>query len=68
MSFAKVKGHSDLVRDMNSGAIINNDTSAIESRRKNLKLGSALEDINNMKEEISEIKSLLRELAKNASC
>ena len=68
MTFAKVKGHNDLVRDMNSGAIINNDTSAIESRRKNLSLGSALEDINNMKEEISEIKSLLRELAKNASC
>lgn len=68
MSFAKVKGHSDLVRDMNSGAIINNDTSGIESRRKNIRLGSALEDINNMKEEISEIKSLLRELAKNASC
>jgi len=67
MSFAKVKGHSDLVRDMNSGAIINNDASGIESRRKNIRLGSALEDINNMKEEISEIKSLLRELAKNAS-
>tara|TARA_Y100001960_G_C14459583_1_gene721391 strand:+ start:405 stop:566 length:162 start_codon:yes stop_codon:yes gene_type:complete len=53
---------------MNSGAIINNDASGIESRRKNIRLGSALEDINNMKEEISEIKSLLRELAKNASC
>ena len=67
MTFAKVKGHNDLVRDMNSGAIINNDTSAIESRRKNLRLGSALEDINTLKNEVSELKFLLRELTKNAS-
>ena len=67
MDFVKVKGHDGLVRDKNTGAIINVDDSAIEARRKSKHLGSALDDINMLKNEISEIKSLLRELVKNAS-
>tara|TARA_B100000427_G_scaffold51994_1_gene39896 strand:- start:5799 stop:6005 length:207 start_codon:yes stop_codon:yes gene_type:complete len=67
MDFIKVKGHDDLVRDKNTGAIINLDDSAIVARRKSKQLGSALEDINTLKNEVSEIKSLLRELIKNAS-
>ena len=67
MDFLKVDGHDGLVRDQNTGAIINLDDSAIEARRKSKHLGSALEDINMLKNEISEIKSLLRELVKNAS-
>ena len=67
MDFIKVKGHDDLVRDKNTGAIINLDDSAISARRKSKQLGSALEDINILKNEVSEIKSLLRELIKNAS-
>jgi len=67
MDYIKVSGHDGLVRDQNTGAIINLDDSAIESRRKSKHLGSALEDINMLKNEISEIKSLLRELIKNAS-
>ena len=39
----------------------------IEARRKVRHLNSALEDINMLKDEVSEIKSLLRELVKNAS-
>tara|TARA_B100000900_G_scaffold47227_2_gene35067 strand:+ start:12411 stop:12617 length:207 start_codon:yes stop_codon:yes gene_type:complete len=67
MDYIKVEGHDGLVRDKNTGAIINVDDSAIEARRKSKHLGSALDDINMLKNEISEIKSLLRELVKNAS-
>ena len=67
MDYIKVSGHDGLVRDQNTGAIINLDDSAIEARRKSKRLGSALDDINMLKNEISEIKSLLKELVKNAS-
>ena len=67
MSYIKVEGHDGLVRDETTGAILNHDSSAIEARRKLKHLNSALEDINMLKDEISEIKSLLRELVKNAS-
>lgn len=67
MDFAKVEGHDGLVRDQNTGAIINLDDAAIEARRKSKHLSSALEDINMLKNEIFEIKSLLRELIKNGS-
>ena len=67
MSYIKVSGHDGLVRDENTGAIINVDNSAIEARRKSKQLNSALQDINMLKDEVSEIKSLLRELIRNAS-
>ena len=67
MDYIKVSGHDGLVRDKKTGAIINLDDSAIEARRKSKHLGSALDDINMLKNEISEIKSLLKELVKNAS-
>jgi len=67
MSYIKVEGHDGLVRDETTGAILNHNDSAIESRRKQRQMSSALNDINMLKDEISEIKSLLRELAKNAS-
>jgi hypothetical protein len=67
MDYAKVEGHDGLVRDQNTGAILNLDNSAIEARRKSKHLSSALEDINMLKNEISEIKSLLRELIKHGN-
>ena len=67
MGYIKVKGHDGLVRDETTGAILNHNDSAIEARRKMKRLNSALDDINMLKDEISEIKSLLRELVKNAS-
>ena len=67
MDFIKVSGHDGLVRDQKTGAIFNVDDSAIESRRKSKQLSSALDDINNLKNDVSEIKSLLRELIQNAS-
>ena len=67
MGYIKVEGHDGLVRDETTGAILNLDDSAIEARRKSKQLGSALEDINKLKNDVSEIKSLLRELIQNAS-
>ena len=67
MDYIKVEGHDGLVRDKNTGAIINLDNSAIIARRKSKQLSSVLDDINMLKNEVSEIKSLLRELIKNAS-
>ena len=67
MDFIKVEGHDGLVRDKNTGAIINLDDSAIAARRKSKQLSSALDDINMLKNEVSEIKFLLKELIKNAS-
>ena len=67
MDYIKVSGHDGLVRDKNTGAIINLDNSAIVARRKSKQLSSALDDINMLKNEVSDLKSLLRELIKNAS-
>ena len=67
MDFVKVDGHDGLVRDQNTGAILNLDDSAIAARRKSMQLSSALDDINTLKNEVSELKFLLRELTKNAS-
>ena len=67
MDYIKVEGHDGLVRDQDTGAIINLDDSAITARRKSKQLSSALDDINTLKNEVSELKFLLRELTKNAS-
>ena len=67
MGYIKVKGHDGLVRDETTGAILNHNDSAIQARRKQKQLSSALDDINMLKDEVSEIKFLLRELIKNAS-
>lgn len=67
MDFVKVDGHDGLVRDQNTGAILNLDDSAIAARRKSMQLSSALDDINTLKNEVSELKSLLHGILKNAS-
>ena len=68
--FIKVKDHPHLSRDMNSRAIVNTNLSAYEAavRRKNAtkqqkdELRDAVRDINNLKCEMHEIKSLLLQL------
>ena len=67
MDFVKVDGHDGLVRDQNTGAILNLDDSAIAARRKSMQITSALDDINTLKNEVSELKSILRGIIKNAS-
>lgn len=66
----KVEGHESLVRDTSSNAVINNSTKDYESfmRQKELFVSRKLEiqeqanEINNLKDELSEIKSLLKQL------
>ena len=61
--YKKVEGHSDLVRDTQSGAIINNDTTAYQNyialREQKLR---EKERIENLEQDVSELKTLLKEL------
>ena len=62
----KVEGHSNLYRDENSGAIINNDSVSYNQyvnsiNQKELKR----KEMDDMKRDIDEIKSLLKEFLKS---
>ena len=69
-NYIPVEGNSDLVRDPKTDSIINTNTNAYEqyiSQRKKRKLEKEKslnieEDLANLKSEMNEIKSLLREL------
>ena len=68
--YLKVQGHSNLVRDMNTNAIINKDKSAYnlakrraeEAQRQRDEIRGATREINNLKCEMHEIKSMLKTL------
>lgn len=70
MEHYDIKGHKDLARDPKTGTIINVNSMDYEhyiasrdvKRSKNEKVESMEEDLANLKGEISEIKSLLKEL------
>ena len=59
-----VQGHKDLYRDEKSGAVINTDTNGYSQykRMKSAKM-SQNEEIDKMKEDIEEIKCLLKQIA-----
>tara|TARA_B100001287_G_C22630852_1_gene505044 strand:+ start:871 stop:1089 length:219 start_codon:yes stop_codon:yes gene_type:complete len=71
MNYLKVKGHDSLHRDPSTGAIINSNRGEflkhVEARKKMQRMETVVDDINNLKDELSEIKALLRELINNAS-
>ena len=68
--YIKVQGHSNLVRDVNSHAIINKDKNAYnlgkrraeEAQREREEIRGATREINNLKCEMHEIKSMLKTL------
>ena len=62
----KVKGYSHLYRDEKTGAIINTDTSAYRSRL-NIITSTEKEknEIKRMRDEIDELKGLLKELVES---
>ena len=68
--FLKVEGHASLVRDTATGAILNNNRTEYEEyldRKRKVEAREAeisqhTEDINNIKNELSDIKQLLIEL------
>jgi hypothetical protein len=65
-----VEGRPNLYRDKNSGAIINTDTSAYQQHLKYIqrtqnertKMETLENDVNSIKNEISELKSLVLQL------
>ena len=68
----KVEGHTNLVRDVNSNAIINTNKTdyqlymqRIKTRQKhNDKFKNAVREINNLKHELRDIKTLIKEIVK----
>lgn len=61
-----VEGHSDLYRDVKSGAIINSSVDDyhkyMESKAKRDRLQNAVDEIDTLKSEMTEIKTLLKQL------
>ena len=69
-NYMKVEGHADLVRDTNSGAIINRNRNAYEiakrraaeAQKQRDEIRGATREINNLKCEMHEIKDMLKTL------
>ena len=70
MSNVKVKGHTHLVRDLKSQAIINTDSDAYarymarkaKQTKKDDEMRSVVREVNSLKTEMFEIKKLLMEI------
>ena len=70
MSTLKVKGHTNLVRDLKSQAIINVDSEAYarymarkaKQQKKDDEVRKVIRDVNEIKTEMFEIKKLLKEI------
>ena len=70
MSVVKVKGHTHLVRDLKSQAIINTDSDAYarymarkaKQSKKDDEMRSVVREVNSLKTEMFEIKKLLMEI------
>ena len=66
MDHLKVKDQDHLYRDVNTGAIINTDRSSFEKYKKSRQKFQNMEhELDFMKSEISEIKSLLKQIVKS---
>ena len=71
MEYSNVKGHTDLIRDNSTGAILNNDTSqynqylTLRAKRKQggERIDNMENDLKSLKDDINEIKTLLRALS-----
>ena len=70
MTIAKVKGHSHLVRDLKSQAIINTDSDAYarymarkaKQSKKDDEIRKVVREVNEIKSEMFEIKDLLKKV------
>ena len=70
MSIAKVKGHTHLVRDLKSQAIINTDSDAYarymarkaKQAKKDDEIREVVREVNEIKSEMFEIKDLLKKV------
>lgn len=72
MKYLKVAGHAGLVRDTSTGAILNTNKSEYEeyiarqrqAEEREAEISKHTEDINNIKNELHDIKSLLLQILK----
>ena len=72
MKYLKVAGHAGLVRDTSTGAILNTNKSEYEeyiarqqkAEEREAEISQHTEDINNIKNELQDIKSLLLQILK----
>ena len=70
MKIAKVEGHAHLVRDLKTQAIVNTDSDAyarymarkVKQVKKEDELRGVVREINTIKAEMYEIKSLIKEI------
>lgn len=63
MSFTKVEGHRDLIRDNNSGAILNINKDEISAARKRkLERRQKEKEFEELKNEVSDIKNMLNQI------
>ena len=71
MKYTNVEGHADLIRDNSTGAILNNDTSqynqylTLRAKRKHGtdRIDNMEDDLKSLKDDINEIKTLLKALS-----
>lgn len=60
MGLLKVEGHSDVMKDTETGAVININSNEIENARKRKAIRrQEKEEIENLKNEVSDIKKML---------
>ena len=70
MDLSQIKGHKNLVRDLETGAILNTSEDGAVTRKRireqkqkeKLQLEKNTDDINSMKEEVSEIKDMVKQI------
>mgnify|MGYP001321964018 CR=1 FL=1 len=62
----KVEGHPDLVRDRNSGAILNINSNAMTAARERKKLfNDRQQEIEDIKRDVTDIKNILMKLVED---
>ena len=70
MDLIQIKGHKNLVRDLETGAILNTSEDGAVTRKRireqkqkeKLQLEKNTDDINSMKEEVTEIKDMVKQI------
>ena len=63
MGTIRVEGYSSLARDEESSAIVNTDLNAYQlAKQRKERMQTQINEINNLKEEVSEIKHLLQNI------
>ena len=70
MKYSKVEGHDYFLRDNNTGAIINTDRRFLQNSKSKeivLQVKHLENEFSDLKNELLEIKSLLKEILKNGT-